>query len=132
MSLFSLNADVCGVKHQVSADQTHAGIVVISPTGQARARSLAEAVKIAAREIGMFLQRAERPGIPWGVYVSAGQVAAVYGMWPPLMGPPSDSRPRPNEVARIRSLWQDGDGPLAALENACQIIEATIRRRHAA
>jgi len=132
MSIFSLDADVCGVKHRVSAESTAAGIVLMSPTGQQRARSLGEAVRLAAREIGLFLQRAENQSVPWGLHVSAGQAAAVYGCWPPLMGPPVDARPRPSLIARIRRLWRDGDGPIAALDNACKIIDAYTARARAA
>lgn len=132
MSIFSLDADVCGVRHRVSAETTPAGILLMSPTGQQRARSLGDAVRLAAREIGLFLQRAERQAAPWGLHVSVGQVAAVYGCWPPLMGPPADARPRPSLIARIRRLWRDTDGPLAALDNACKIIEAYSARAHAA
>jgi hypothetical protein len=52
--LFTLNADVCGVKHQVSADHTPAGIFLNSPTGRKRARTLSDAIRIAAREVGVF------------------------------------------------------------------------------
>ncbi len=132
MSIFILDADVCGAKHQVSAAHTRAGIVVTSQGAQVRARAIADAVRIAARQIGLLLQKAERSGVPWGLRVSVGDVAAVYGMWPPLMGPPSDVRPRPSEVARIRKLWRDTDGPLAALDNACKIIEAYAGHARAA
>jgi len=132
VSIFSLAADVCGAKQQVSADHTRAGIVVFLPADQVRARTVAEAVRIAGRQTGLFLQRAERPGVPWGLQVSVGGLVAVYGMWPPLMGPPSDARPHPSEAARIRKLWRDTDGPLAALENACKIIDVYARHARAA
>ncbi|MGA7704186.1 MAG: hypothetical protein WB998_04755 [Solirubrobacteraceae bacterium] len=132
MSIFSLAADVCGAKRQVSADHTRAGIVVFLLVDQVRARTVAEAVRIAARQTGLFLQRAERPGVPWGLQVSVGGLVAVYGMWAPLMGPPSDACPHPSEAARIRKLWRDTDGPLAALENACKIIDVYARHARAA
>ncbi len=132
VSIFSLDADVCGVQQRVSADHTQAGIVVILPADQVRVRTLTDAIRIAARQIGLFLQKGERSSVPWGLQVRVGGVAAVYGMWPPLMGPPDDARPRPSEVARIRKLWRDTDGPLAALDNACKIIDAYARRARAA
>jgi hypothetical protein len=132
LSIFSLAADVCGTKQQVSADHTRAGIVVFLPADQVRARTISEAVRIAARQAGSFLQKAARPGVPWGLRVSVGGITAVYGMWPPLMGPPIDGRSRPSEAARIHKLWRDTDGPLAALENACKIIDVYAAHARAA
>jgi hypothetical protein len=132
VSIFSLDADVCGAKQQVSADHTQAGIVVTSQAGQVRARTVAEAIRVAARQVGLFLQKAERPGVPWGLRVSVGGVAAIYGRWPPLMAPPPDARLPPSDLSRIRKLWRDTDGPLAALENACKIIDAYAGRARAA
>jgi hypothetical protein len=132
LSIFSLAADVCGTEQQVSADHTRAGIVVFLPAGQVRARTISEAVRIAARQTDLFLQSAERPGVPWGLQVSVAGISAVYGMWPPLMGPPIDANSRVSEAARIHKLWRDGDGPMAALENACKIIEVYAARARAA
>jgi hypothetical protein len=132
LSIFSLAADVCGTKQQISADHTRGGIVVILPAEQVRARTISEAVKIAARQTGLFLQKAERPGVPWGLQVNVGGITAVYGMWPPLMGPPINTNSRPSEAARIHKLWHDSDGPLAALENACKIIDVYATHARAA
>ena len=127
MSLFSPDAQVLGVEHHVSVDQTPNGLIVNGPSGGLRARSLAEAARIAARELGSFLERAQRKGVPWGLKVAVGEVAAVYGAWP-LMPGPAEPRPRPSSIARIRRLWRDSDGPLGALENALKIVEAYLGR----
>jgi hypothetical protein len=132
VSVFTLHADVCGIRHRVSAESTAAGIVLNSPTGQRRVRSRSHALHLAAHEIGMFLRRAERQDAPWGLYVSVDQISAAYGAWPPLMGPPVDTHPRPSELVRIYRLWREGDGPKAALENACKIIEARLAGARAA
>lgn len=123
MSLFSFDAQVLGVEQHVSVKQTAAGLIVSSPNGRTPARGFADAVRIAARETGSFLERAQRQDVPWGLKVAVGQVAAVYGSWPLLSGP-AEPRPRPSLIARIRRLWRDTDGPAAALENAIKIVEA--------
>ena len=131
VQVFSLQAQVCG--HQLSATVSDAGgcLTVETASGPLSVRSLADAERVAERQIGLFLQRAERGGVPWGRYLSAGQVAAVYGDWPLLPGPAS---PRASEtpVSRIRSRWRPSDGPLSALGNAMAIIRAYSPRRAAA
>jgi hypothetical protein len=126
--IFSLDAQVLGVERHVRVEQGPAGYVVSSSSGRAAVRTLGEAVRTAARDIGSYLERAQRKGAPWGLQVSVGEVAAVYGAWPPLSGPPPASRSRPSLVARIRRLWRSTDGPLAALDNAVKIIEAYAAR----
>ncbi len=128
MSLFSLDAQVLGVEHHVFVDQTPAGLIVNGPSGGRQARSLADAARMAARELGSFLEAAQRHGQPWGLKVAVGEVAAVYGSWPLLSGP-AEPRPRPSLIARIRRLWRDSDGPLGALDNAIKIVEAYLGRR---
>jgi hypothetical protein len=127
MSLFSLDAQVLGVERHVSVERTASGLIVNGPDGAKRARSLAEAARIAARELGSFLERAQRKGAPWGLKVAVGQVAAVYGAWP-LMSGPAEPGVRPSLIARIRALWRDSDGPLGALENAIKIVDAYVGR----
>ena len=131
MQVFSLQAQVCG--HQLSVTVSDAGgrLIVETASEQWSAQSLADAERVAGRQVGLFLQRAQRRGIPWGLYLSVGQVAAVYGDWPLLPGPAS---PRASEtpLSRIRSRWRPSDGPLSALENAMAIIRAYAPRRAAA
>jgi len=69
--------------------------------------------------------------VPWGLRVSVGAVSAVYGEFPGFPGSPS-AVDRSSPVVRIRSQWHDGQGPLAALENALRIVEAYAGRRAAA
>jgi hypothetical protein len=130
VSVFTLDAQVLGVEHHVAVDPVPTGFVVSSSSGHLQVRSLSSALRIAANGIGTVLQRAQRREAPWGLRVSVGQVATVYGAWPLLSGPPSNSRPRPSLVARIRRLWRDTDGPLAALDNAVKIVEAYANRLH--
>jgi hypothetical protein len=128
VSIFTLDAQVLGAERQVTVEHAPTGFVVSLSSGRASVRTLAEAVRAAARDIGSHLERARRKGVPWGLHVSVGDVAAVYGEWPLLSGPSPDRRRRPSVVARIRCLWRDADGPLAALDNAVKIIEAYTAR----
>jgi hypothetical protein len=131
MQVFSLQAQVCGRQISATVTVTGAGLTVDTASGRLTARSLADAERLAERQIGLFLQRAERGGVPWGLYVSVGQVAAVYGDWPLLPGPAS---PRASEtpVSRIRSRWRPSDGAIRALENAMTIVRAYAQHRAAA
>lgn len=130
--MFSLQAQVVGRQYRVSAEHDATGIVVHTPSGPVAARSVNDAIRIAHRHIGLVLQRAQRPGIPWGLLVSAGGVQAVYGE-SPLLQVPVDTRRQPESpVSRLRRQWHDGDGPLAALENAMAIVRHYVARRAAA
>lgn len=131
MQVFSLQAQVCGHKISATVCDTGAGLTVDTGSGPINARSLAEAERLAERQIGLFLQRAQRGGAPWGLYVSVGQVAAVYGDWP-LMPGPASSRASETPVARIRSQWQPSDGPINALQNAMLIARTYTQHRAAA
>ena len=130
--MFSLIAQVLGQQVEVQAVRDGVGITVHTPSGPVSARSVNDAVRIAHRHLGVVLQRAERPGIPWGLHVSAGEVAAVYGKWPLLPGPVDQRRAPESAVSRIRRRWHDGDGPLAALENALAIVRHYTAHRAAA
>lgn len=133
MQLFSITAQVAGFTHEATATNSGTGIVVTTDTGIRVARTISDATRIAAQDIGLFLRKAEQPGIPWGLQVAAGSASAVYGEFPLLSVPVQESRRREiTPVARIRRMWQDGDGPLAALENALRIIDAYTGRRAAA
>lgn len=132
--LFNITAQVAGFEHQVTAEHDGSGIVLRTPTGTRTARTISDACRIAGQDLSLYLKSAKRPGVPWGLHVSVGGVAAVYGEWPLLQVPADDTRRRrePSPVTRIRSRWHDGDGPMAALDNALRIIEAYTGRRAAA
>jgi hypothetical protein len=132
MQLFSLTAQVLGRRYTVSVDNDGTGLVVHTPGGSHATRMLADAERLAHREMGMILRRAEQPGVPWGLHVSASSAQAIYGDWPMLPGPFEPSRLKHTPVARIYQMWHDGDGPLRALENAMKIVKAYVGRRMAA
>jgi hypothetical protein len=131
MEVFSLVAQVLGTTRSDSVTGDGVGFTAQTSTGPQSARSLRQAIEIVRRDLGPFLQRAERSGVPWGLRVSVGAVSAVYGEFPGFPGSPS-AVDRSSPVVRIRSQWHDGQGPLAALENALRIVEAYAGRRAAA
>ncbi len=131
MQIFTLDAQLCGTRRSCNAEADGFGITVITSTGPVSVRSRSEAIRVAERDIGLFLRPAERGERPWGLSVSVGGVQAVYGEWPRFPGPPSPRQP-PSLVSRIRSRWQNGDGPMSALSNAVSIIQAYTQRAQAA
>jgi hypothetical protein len=131
---FELKAHFLGTRRSVSAGPDGYGWEVVTDQGRVEVRSLEQAIRIAEQHIGELLRRVGRkPG--WGLRVIAGPAAASYGDPDPqetsLPGQPT----KPDAlVARIRSRWQSGDSPVAALENALQIVRAYVgkSRRQAA
>jgi hypothetical protein len=129
---FSLSAQVCGNQHTVSAEPSARGYTVQSSLGPRYGVGRGEALRLACHEMASVLEPARRPGVPWGLHVSVGDRAAVYGEWPLLRGPVDPGRQRETRLSRIRRRWRDGDGPMAALDNARQIIETYAAARRAA
>src|SRR5438094_151078 len=123
--MFTLDAQVLGSPHTTSAQRDEIGAISVRTAGGPRlARSVNDAVRIAHADMGEFLLPAQPPGRPWGLRVQVGEVAAVYGEWPGFPAPP-DGRPDNSLVTRIRHRWHDS-GPLSALENALEIVRASV------
>jgi hypothetical protein len=131
MEIFSLQAQVLGTSYSAVASNDGLGITVETGNDRLAARSVREAERIARNYLGPILSKAERNGAPWGLLVSVGGVAAVYGNWPLLPGGPPSSPTSIELVTRIRREYHDGSA-LAALENALRIIEAYAGDRRAA
>ena len=124
MSIFSLTCQVGGVEHSVTTEQRVGGFAVLSDEGVQFARGLERATQCAGEILGPHLERARRSGLPWGLLVEVNGNQAVYGEWPLLPGPAEPERRRqPSTLSRLRALWRDEDGPLAALNNALRIVE---------
>lgn len=125
---FELQAHFLGARRSVSATADGYGWQVTTGAGTMAVGSIEQAIKVARQHIGEFLRKIDRkPG--WGLRVQVGSVAASYGDPDPeevvFPGGPAD----PNSlVSRIRNRWQPGDSPLAALENAIEIIKAYAGR----
>ena len=131
MQVFSLQAQVCGEQRAVSVDSDEYGYVIQTANGPVHARALSQAERIAHHDMGEFLRLAHRRGVPWGLYVRVGEIAAVYGEWPLLPGPTSPHRAE-TPVSKLRREWRESSGALGALENAVQIVRAYLHRRAAA
>lgn len=131
MEVFSLEAQVLGTPRRDSVTAEAFGLSAHTSSGVQPARSLRQAIEIVRRDIGPFLQRATRSGVPWGLRVSVGAIGAVYGEFPGFPGSPSAVDPT-SPVVGIRNRWQPSQGPLGALENALQIVEAYASGRAAA
>ena len=133
MSIFSLTCQVGGVEHSVRAEPRGHGLAVLSDDGVHYARDLERATRCAGEALGPHLERARRGGLPWGLMVEVDGKRAVYGEWPLLPGPSDPSRRhRPSTLSRLRGLWRDEDGALAALNNALRIVEEFGRPQRAA
>lgn len=132
MDIFSLQIQVVGQTHHATATSDGTGITLSTIGAPVAAASVREAERAAQNYLGPFLHDADRRKLPWGLYVSVGGVAAVYGTWPLLpSGRPSNDPSRDEFVTRIRREFRDGSA-LAALENAIRIIEAYTPQRRAA
>ena len=131
--MFALICNHNGELTSVTAEQRGRAIAVnISGGGTILARSLSEATRKAADLIAPHLDRARRTEAEWGLYVSAGDVSALFGEFPPdpvtptITGPPAK---RSSEVARIHDQWAHRDGsPLGALDAAIKIIQIYAER----
>lgn len=132
MRVFTLRVQVAGHEHEVVGERRGRAIAVLTPQGIQGARSLHAATRIAANVLGPPLDQAERNGAPWGLYVEVGHNQAVYGDWPLLPGSLDDRRRKPSRLSKIRALWEEGDGAVAALNNAITIIEEFAEQQRAA
>jgi hypothetical protein len=124
---FELRAHFLGTRRSVSAEPDGFGWQVQTDSGRLEARSLEQAIRIGEQHIGELLRRVERkPG--WGLTVTAGSASASYGEPDPLQVALPGGRPASPDslVARIYSRWNPGSSPVAALQNALQIVRAYL------
>ncbi len=129
--MFSLDAQVCGTERSVRAEADGFGITIYTAGGLVRARSWNDAVRLAREEIGEFLRRAQKPGVPWGLRVTVPDGSAAYGEWPLTGGGGGNPSFQNTPLVRIRNRWDDSS-PSSALENAVAIIREYIPRGRAA
>lgn len=128
MRVFTLKIQVTGEEQEAVADRHERAIAVVTSEGTSLAHGVHAATRLAAGVLGPLLEQANRNDAPWGLYVDVAGNQAVYGDWPLLSGPPVDLRRKPSQLSKIRALWRDGDGPVAALNNAIKIIEEFAER----
>jgi hypothetical protein len=134
--MFSLTARVCVDERTVSANADDlGGITVRTSSGLRHARTISQALHIARDDLGPFLARGQRRDVPWGLSVTVAGVSAYYGDVRFLGRGGGGGLPSNQLVVRIRRQWHDGQGPIAALDNALKIVRAYTdesRGRHAA
>jgi hypothetical protein len=129
--MFTLSAQIFGDQRTISAEQDALGITVTTSHGPQHPRNLNEALRLARDDLGEFLRRGERAGVPWGLCVSVAGVSAYYGdvRFCRNAGSGGGGLPSTELVVRIRRRWHDNQGPSAALENALEIICAYLGGR---
>jgi hypothetical protein len=127
--MFTLSAQVFGDQRTVSAEQDALGVTVTTAHGPQHARNLNDAIHLARDDLGEFLRRGVRSGVPWGLCVSVAGVSAYYGDVRFCRGAGGGGQlPSSELVVRIRRRWHNSQGPTAALENALDIIRAYLGR----
>jgi hypothetical protein len=129
--MFTLSAQVLCDQRTVSAEQDVLGITVTTSRGLQHARILNEALRLARDDLGEFLQRGDRAGVPWGLCVSVAGISAYYSdvRFCRSAGSGGGGLPSTELVVRIRRRWHVNQGPTAALENALDIVRAYLGGR---
>lgn len=94
--------------------------------GRASAHTrLPQALNAVRDYFGAFLQAAERNrDLAWSLTVSVAAGSAFYGTRAPQLGGSGVPVAPAEELAKIRARYREGDGPIAALQNALQIARA--------
>ena len=123
--MFSFTARVCVDERTISAAADDlGGVTVQTSSGPRHARTINQAIHIVRDDLGPFLARAQRRDLPWGFSVTVAGVSAYYGDVRFLRGGAGRGLPSNELVVRIRRQWHDGQGPIAALDNALKIVRA--------
>ena len=123
--MLSFNASVMSQSHTASVGLTAEGYrVEIGGGAQIYAR-LAHALNAVRDYLGPFLATAERNrDLPWSLSVSVPAGTAFYGTRPPQFGGGGVPVEPAELLVKIRQRYEEGDGPIAALQNALQIARA--------
>jgi hypothetical protein len=132
MHSFELRAHINGIETSASARGARGSYVVETSDGPVQVRGLSAAVRRAAQDVGPIMARAQISGSCWGLYVTAGGAAALFGEWTPVESPPhvhGDPRDHASDIARIHDEWRNRDGsPRGALNAAIRIVEIYTER----
>lgn len=133
--MFTFILHVNGHFTRVSSEDRGRAIAVETPTGTRPAPNLSKAVRIASEVLGPLMEPIRGSGSAWGLYVAAGDAAAIFGTFPPTPESPSiaPARSDPNTfISRIYSHWANRDNtPLGALDAAGKIIEHYVPKGRA-
>jgi hypothetical protein len=86
---------------------------------------LSHALNAVRDYLGPFLGTAERNReLAWSLTVTVSAGSAFYGTRPPQLGGGGPAVAPAEQLAKIRARYHEGDGPIAALNNALQIARA--------
>jgi hypothetical protein len=126
MSAVSMEAVVHTESRSVSIAHAGEGFALRTDKGARRFRTFNQALHEGREYLGPFLARAERrPTQPWGLRVCVSAGCAFYGPNPPRsVGGGGAPVPPAELLAKIRSEYHEGGGPLAALNNAIKVARA--------
>lgn len=124
MSDTSFDASVHQENRSATIADASGGYLLRTDAGTQQFRSLNRALTEARQYLGPFLAKAERRPVPWHFRVCVSAGCAFYGPNPPRSFGSSVPVPPAELLAKIRSEYKDGDGPLAALVNAVKIARA--------
>lgn len=131
LQAFKLIAMVLDMRFEISAQLVGGAYRITSTTGSTSARSLGDALAVARKTMGMFLQAGERADGAWGLYAEADGIRASYGRPPVPLGPAAPPTGRLTEIDKIYRRWHFADGPRGALNNALELIHYVARGSHA-
>jgi hypothetical protein len=123
--MVSFAAEILARTRSASITTTPDGFCVTLDGPSATYSRCAQALNVAREHLGRFLATAERQrDLGWRLTVTVAAGSATYGTLPAQFG--FGGRPvAPDEqLVRIRGRYHDGDGPIAALQNALQIARA--------
>lgn len=127
MSLFEFQGHVCGDQFSAVATARGREITIDCDGVVIRARSIDNAISMAADFVSSKLRPAVRTSAPWGLAVSVAGVSAVYGEWPKFTGRPNDTLNERSPVVRIRRKLRY-DEPQSSISNAIEILRAYLPR----
>lgn len=125
--MLSFNATLVSQSRSASIDLTPDGYRANVGDAQIYPR-FSHALNAVRDYLGPFLAPAEqRRDLPWSLSVSVRAGTAFYGTRPPHFGGGGGGGVpvEPSELlVKIRQRYEEGDGPIAALQNALQIGRA--------
>jgi hypothetical protein len=126
MSVVSFNAVVHTESRTATISAVSPGFLLQTDGNGVHFRKFNQALHQAREYLGPFLASAERrPPPTWGLRVCVSAGCAYYGPNPPrLFGGGGSPVPPAELLAKIRAEYREGDGPLAALNNAVKIARA--------
>jgi hypothetical protein len=133
MSDISFDAAVHQERRSAVISVIPEGYLLRTDAGSRSCRSFGRTVVEARDYLGPFLAAADRKhGPAWGLRVCVSAGCALYGPNPPYSAAVRGIAVAPDELlAKTRSEYKEGDGPLVALKNATKIARAYPPKKEA-